>query len=158
MNTYKILLVGESGVGKTSFIKRQQNGSFESHYTPTVGRNITTIVQPTSSGQNMLLKFWDMAGQETLHKPQLYNDFHAIVALFDVTNKMTTKCIDDLLGEINRDTPLLVLGNKVDVPCKRARVKILDNFNTMYMDFSVKSCWNVPQSLDWLVEKVTIQR
>lgn len=59
---FKIVLVGDGGVGKTTFIKRHQTGEFEKRYIATQGVEVSSITFATSHGP-IKLNIWDTAGQ-----------------------------------------------------------------------------------------------
>lgn len=64
---FKLVMVGDGGVGKTTFVKRHRTGEFEKTYTPTQGVNVTPVPFHTNHG-TILLEIWDTAGQEKLGK------------------------------------------------------------------------------------------
>jgi GTP-binding nuclear protein Ran len=60
---FKIVLVGDGGVGKTSFIERHKRGSFDEKYVPTQGVDVTPLTFNTNYGL-VTFKVWDCAGRE----------------------------------------------------------------------------------------------
>jgi len=65
--TFKLVMVGDGGVGKTTFVKRHRTGEFEKVYTATKGVNVSHIPFYTNYG-NILFEVWDTAGQEKFGK------------------------------------------------------------------------------------------
>lgn len=63
--TFKLVMVGDGGVGKTTFVTRHRTGHFEKIYTPTKGVNVTKVPFHTNHG-TIMLEIWDTAGQEKL--------------------------------------------------------------------------------------------
>ena len=64
---FKLVMVGDGGVGKTTFVKRHRTGEFERVYTPTQAVSVTQVPFYTNHGP-ILLEIWDTAGQEKLGK------------------------------------------------------------------------------------------
>lgn len=63
MKTYKIVIIGNAGVGKSSFVARLKQGNFQVKiYKPTQGAEVTAIVIPTSEGFPIMFELWDIAG------------------------------------------------------------------------------------------------
>ena len=63
MPTFKLVLVGDGGVGKTTFVKRHKTGEFEKKYVATVGAEVHTLDCTTDRGPSVV-NVWDTAGQE----------------------------------------------------------------------------------------------
>ena len=64
---FKLVMVGDGGVGKTTYVKRHRTGEFEKVYEPTKGVNVSYIPFYTNRG-SVLFEVWDTAGQEKLGK------------------------------------------------------------------------------------------
>lgn len=64
---FKLVMVGEGGVGKTTFVKRHRTGEFERVYTPTQAVSVTEVPFYTNRGL-IIFEIWDTAGQEKLGK------------------------------------------------------------------------------------------
>jgi len=60
---FKLVLVGDGGVGKTTFVKRHVSGEFEKKYVPTLGAEVNPMPWTTNRGK-LLFNVWDTAGQE----------------------------------------------------------------------------------------------
>ena len=129
---FKIVVVGDPEVGKTSLINKFTKEKFEQNYIPTVGVNIAKhIVQfKGSDGKDIpvSLMFWDIAGQKQfymLHKVY-YQGANGVIFTFDVTRAQTFQnvkewrksCIKYGLGGV----PAILVGNKTDL--KKDRVII----------------------------------
>lgn len=119
---FKIVLVGDSEVGKTSFIKCQQNSSFDSKYTPTEGVDITSLVFNTTYGL-ITFKIWDCSGQEKyndLREGYCYNA-DGVIIMFDLSNKETINNINKWVTfarNIVDNDQFVICGNKYDLPSK----------------------------------------
>lgn len=62
--SFKCVLVGDGGVGKTAFVKRALTGEFESNYVPTIGVAVHSLSVPTQRHGTFAFQLWDTAGQE----------------------------------------------------------------------------------------------
>lgn len=63
--TFKVVLVGDGGVGKTTFVKRHISGEFEKRYLATMGVEVHPLKFYTNYGE-IIMNVWDTAGQEKL--------------------------------------------------------------------------------------------
>ncbi|CAK9812153.1 Ras-related protein Rab-26 [Anthophora quadrimaculata] len=151
---FKVMLLGDSGVGKTCLLTRFRDGRFLSgNYITTVGidfRNKVVVVDETS----IKLQIWDTAGQERFRSVThaYYRDAHALLLLYDVTNKTSYDNIRAWLSEIrehaNEDVVIMLLGNKSD--CGTERVvkredgeRLAQEYKVPFMETSAKTGLNV---------------
>ena len=157
--TYKIILVGDGGVGKTSFIRRYTGlgETFERGYIPTLGVEVyhTTYIHPNR--QITHFEVWDTAGQEkfTGLADAYYLQADACVFMYDRTSKLTSKSLAQWRAKINRVVPnikAIVCASKEDIqPCsfenmnnvikstlKRGRTFAMKH-NYPHISFSAKS-------------------
>ncbi|KAK6625326.1 Ras- protein Rab-37 [Polyplax serrata] len=150
----KVMLLGDSGVGKTCLLIRFRDGHFLSgNFISTVGidfRNKIVTVDDTK----VKLQIWDTAGQERFRSVThaYYRDAHALLLLYDVTNKTSFDNIRAWLGEIRDyaqdDVVIMLLGNKAD--CGPERVvrkedgeRLAKEYDVAFMETSAKTGLNV---------------
>ena len=161
--TFKIILVGEGGVGKTTFIKQHQTQKFTKKYIPTMGVEVSPLLLKTNKG-SIILNIWDTAGLEKYEglKDGYYIGADACILMFDVTseltyNKLQERCID-IIRIIGKQIPIILCGNKVD--CKDRKVKPIDikfhkeNNLYYYLDMSVKNNYNFEKPFLYLIKKL----
>ncbi|XP_012977027.1 ras-related protein Rab-26 isoform X3 [Mesocricetus auratus] len=117
---FKVMLVGDSGVGKTCLLVRFKDGAFlAGTFISTVGIDFRNKVLDVD-GTKVKLQIWDTAGQERFRSVThaYYRDAHALLLLYDITNKDSFDNIQAWLTEIQeyaqQDVVLMLLGNKVD--------------------------------------------
>ncbi|XP_036078307.1 ras-related protein Rab-37 isoform X3 [Rousettus aegyptiacus] len=117
--TGKVMLLGDSGVGKTCFLIQFKDGAFLSGtFIATVGIDFRNKVV-TVDGVRVKLQIWDTAGQERFRSVThaYYRDAQALLLLYDITNKSSFDNIRAWLTEIHeyaqRDVVIMLLGNKV---------------------------------------------
>lgn len=122
---YKILLVGDSGVGKSSVMGRYADNKFDELYVPTIGVDykIRTIVL---KGKVYKLQIWDLSGQDRFRSivSSYYRGADGIFLMYDVTNNESfislRKWLDEINNFVSDRVQVILVGNKVD--CGVARV------------------------------------
>ncbi|XP_039963245.1 ras-related protein Rab-26 isoform X3 [Bactrocera neohumeralis] len=152
---HKTILLGDSGVGKTSFLVKYNTGEFRlGSFSATVGIALTNKVVVVD-GTRVKLQIWDTAGQERFRSVThtYYRDAHALLLLYDVTNKTTYDNIRAWLGEIRDytqdDVVIVLIGNKADCSNSERQVKREDGerlareHNVPFMETSAKTGLNV---------------
>ncbi|EOA14485.1 hypothetical protein CARUB_v10027700mg, partial [Capsella rubella] len=126
--TFKLLIVGDGGTGKTTFVKRHLTGdSDEQNYDPTVGVEIHPLDLFTNRGK-IRFECWDTAGEK---KNAGLKDAHYIhgqcaIIMFDVTARVTYPSIDKWYRDLRRacgNIPIVLCGNKVDGPRRQIKGK-----------------------------------
>lgn len=151
MHTFKLVLVGDPGVGKTTFVKRHLTGDFEMRYIPTLGVEVHPISFNTNYG-NITFNVWDCAGQEkyTGLGSGYCLQAHAAIIMFDVTSPISYRNTEDhylKVTEVCGEIPMTLCGNKVDISVGR-KVKTKDillhkkHANLKYYNISAKSNYN----------------
>jgi len=163
---YKVLLVGDGGVGKTTFVRRHKSGDFERKYIPTIGVEVVPLSWYTSTkGQSIQIVFnmWDTAGQEKFGvlRDGYYIGGQAAIIMFDVTSRMTYKNVPNWHRDIVRvcmEIPIVLCGNKVDVKERQVKPKTITfhrKKNIQYYEISVKSNYNYEKPFVYLLRKLT---
>uniref|UniRef100_A0A8C7ULF6 small monomeric GTPase n=1 Tax=Oncorhynchus mykiss TaxID=8022 RepID=A0A8C7ULF6_ONCMY len=149
-----VMLVGDSGVGKTCLLVRFKDGAFlAGSFISTVGIDFRNKVLNIDA-LKVKLQIWDTAGQERFRSVThaYYRDAHALLLLYDVTNKASFDNIKAWLTEIHeyaqQDVVLMLLGNKADVAHERVvkreeGEKLAKVFGVPFMETSAKSGLNV---------------
>ena len=120
-HTFKILTIGESGVGKTCVLRRFVENKFLKNHLATIGIDFKTRVI-NLNGLTIKLKIWDTAGQERFRNitNQYYKGADGILLVYDVTDEESYNKIRDWMDQItsntdNEDIGLVLLGNKCDM-------------------------------------------
>ena len=117
---FKLVLIGDSGVGKSCILLRFADDSFTESYITTIGvdfRFRTINVE----GKNVKLQIWDTAGQERFRTitSAYYRGADAIVLVYDSTNRESFEHVDSWLQEVNKysndNTIKVLIGNKSDM-------------------------------------------
>ncbi|KAM5198446.1 ras-related protein Rab-26 isoform 15-T15 [Hipposideros larvatus] len=151
---FKVMLVGDSGVGKTCLLVRFKDGAFlAGTFISTVGIDFRNKVLDVD-GMKVKLQIWDTAGQERFRSVThaYYRDAHALLLLYDVTNKASFDNIQAWLTEIQEyaqhNVVLMLLGNKVDSAQERVvkredGEKLAKEYGLPFMETSAKTGLNV---------------
>jgi len=117
---FKVILVGDAAVGKTSLINKYVFNQFAEDYKASIGSNIIIKDLETDDGKKVKLSIWDIAGQQKweVMRPVYYQRADGVLLIYDVTNK---ESYDNLfttwyheIQTIHQDFKLMILGNKSD--------------------------------------------
>jgi Ras-related protein Rab-7A len=119
----KIIILGESGVGKTALLNKYVNGKFIEEHKATIGADFLTR-EITVDDKIITLQIWDTAGQERFQSlgNAFYRGADACVLVYDILNPQTFSKIDEWRAnfitqasiEESKKFPFLLLGNKLD--------------------------------------------
>jgi small GTP-binding protein len=118
----KVVLIGQSGVGKTSIISRYTTNTFKSSLMSTPGANfITKIVFYENEKVNIKFEIWDTAGQERYRSltKMFYKDANAAVLVYDITRKDSFEQLKSYWAEQIKECPeniiVVIAANKNDL-------------------------------------------
>ncbi|WAR03146.1 RAN-like protein [Mya arenaria] len=144
--TFKLVLVGDGGVGKTTFVKRHLTGEFEKKYVATLGVEVHPLKFHTNRGE-ICFNVWDTAGQEKYGglRDGYYIQGQCAIIMFDVTSRVTYKNVPNWHRDLVRvceNIPIVLCGNKVDIKDRK------------YYDISAKSNYNFEKPFLWLARKL----
>ncbi|XP_075998281.1 ras-related protein Rab-1B-like [Genypterus blacodes] len=150
---FKLLLIGDSGVGKSCLLLRFADDTYTESYISTIGVDfkIRTI---DMDGKTVKLQIWDTAGQERFRTitSSYYRGAHGIIIVYDVTEQESFNNVKQWLEEIDRyaceNVSRLLVGNKSDlvskkvVDCATAQ-DLASSLKVPFMETSAKSSKNV---------------
>uniref|UniRef100_A0A672Q4T8 Calcium release activated channel regulator 2A n=1 Tax=Sinocyclocheilus grahami TaxID=75366 RepID=A0A672Q4T8_SINGR len=121
---FKIVLVGNSSVGKTSLLRRFCDNFFHSGTCATVGIDYSVKTLTVDNSQ-VALQMWDTAGQERYRSitKQFFRKADGVVVVYDITNEQTFTAVRQWLASVQEgageDIPIMLLGNKTDLDGQR---------------------------------------
>ena len=152
---FKLLLIGDSGTGKSSLIMRFADDSFNASFISTIGVDFK-IKTVDVGGSKIKMQIWDTAGQERFRTivSSYYRGAHGIIVVYDVTDRQSFSKIQHWLKEIENygteSVCKLLVGNKCDLNDKRvvdfASAKAFaDELGIPIMEASARSKINVEE-------------
>ena len=162
--TIKLLIVGDSTVGKTNFIKKYVENKFNESYFASTGIDlITTSIK--IEGKSFKIQIWDTAGQEKYRAmtKNLFLKTQGIVIIFDISNETSfinlKSWMNDIKEECSADIPMILVGNKLDLEDKRVidkerAMEFAKNKKLEYIETSSKTGENINKSLSLIIEKI----
>ena len=159
---FKILVLGNSSVGKTTLITRYTKGFSPERYITTIGVNITSYATNIRNN-SIVFQIFDIAGQKIFKssRPKFYEGAYGALLLFDLTNIQSLKDIPNWIQEFREssveNSPIVILGNKVDLEERTVTEsmikKTLDNVKIsqyMYLETSALHGLKVIESFEIL--------
>lgn len=157
--TFKLILVGDGGTGKTTFVKRHLTGEFEKRYIATVGVDVHPLHFHTNCGM-ICFNCWDTAGQEKFGglRDGYYIQGQCAIIMFDVTSRNTYRSVPNWYRDIVRVCdviPMVLVGNKVDAPDRAVKAKMITfhrKKTLQYYDISAKTNYNFEKPFLWLAK------
>lgn len=155
----KVIIVGDSAVGKTSLLTRYVDNEFSDSHLVTIGvdTKIKTVWLP-DYGKTVKLQFWDTAGQERYQSvtSMYYKGARAALVVYAVDDKTSFDHVKDWIEQVVRTAPtcktFLVVGNKCDVPDNKRQVMhkaghdLADEYQTTFVETSAKSSDGVEEA------------
>ena len=163
---YKVLLLGDSTVGKTCFLLRYCDKTFQEAHLSTIGLDYRLKNMTLASGKKIKLQIWDTAGQDRFRAitKNYYKGANGIIIIYDVTNPQTYEnvkiWITQIREEANPNVIIYLAGNKIDVDEEEKLVKtedgqkIANEFNLPFFETSAKEGINDNEAFESLVEKI----
>lgn len=161
---FKVLLIGDSGVGKSSLLLRFTDKTYTDSYTSTIG--VDFKIQTMKLNDKVVkLQLWDTCGNEQFRTitSSYYRNANGIFVVFDLTDKYTFSQIKMWLLEIKKyapeDTRITIIGNKVDLQTKRQisyeeAKEYSNNIDASYFETSAKLGINISDMFIDIVKEI----
>ncbi|KAI7907994.1 ras family-domain-containing protein [Cokeromyces recurvatus] len=150
----KLVVLGESSVGKSSIVTRYVENTFMNKRDPTIGAELSTKIYSIET-HDIKFVIWDTAGQERFHAlaPMYYRNALAAMVVFDVTNYNTyekaKEWIIELKNQASSDIVIVLTGNKIDLQeylrevSREEAESYAKALNILYMETSAKLSTNI---------------
>lgn len=166
---FKVVLIGEGSVGKTSTLNRFVKGNFDAKYILTIGANfLKKEVKFKKITANLMI--WDMAGQKRFEsiRKQFYTQTAGALLFFDLTRAESFEKMNYWLNELNEnagDVPFILIGNKVDLIEETGRTvdpkkseEFASSRGSIYIETSAKTGENVEDAFEELVRRMAASK
>jgi GTP-binding nuclear protein Ran len=159
---HKIALIGNGGVGKTSYMKRLRNGIYLGEYIPTMGVEVYPITCKYYLDNNIqenIFNVFDCAGQEIYggEKEKYWVNCTGVIMMFDLSSELSFKSIELWYNKIQKNVPknipIVLVGNKYDLNIyQKVTHEMINNFinkinekvtQIRYYNLSTKTCYNL---------------
>ena len=161
---YKILLLGDSSVGKTCFLMRYTENTFQEIHMSTIGLDYKLKNVQLDDGRMVKIQIWDTAGQDRFRSitKNYYKGAHGIILLYSVTDKKTFEnvrnWISQIKEEVSEKVTIILVGNKIDdeehrIVTEEEGEKMSNEFGLPFFECSAKSGVNVDPIFNELVRK-----
>ncbi len=151
--SFKIIVVGDSGVGKSCLTMKGTKNHFEECYSPTVGFEFFTF-NIKIDDKNIKLQIWDTCGQEAYRSliTSFYRNASLAILVYSIDNQNSFDNIEAWLNEIksqsNPETKIFLIGNKTDledqrqIPIETAMVFSTEHSFNFFIETSAKTGFN----------------
>ena len=162
---FKLVLIGDSGVGKTNILSRYISNEFSLASQPTVGVEFGSKIIKKQD-KSIKLQIWDTAGQERYKSitNAYYKGSKGAFVVYDISRKSTfenvDKWIDELKENATEDVHIMLVGNKTDLEDKREVqteevAKKAEQYKVAFCETSALKGKNIEKAFDTLVEEIT---
>ena len=170
-SVYKVLLLGDTKVGKTCFLMRYTDNTFQETHMSTIGLDYRLKSMTLKSGKNVKVQIWDTAGQDRFRAitKNYYKGAHGIILIYDVTNQLSFDNVSNWINQIKEEASdkvtIFLVGNKIDDE-KNRKVnteegeKLAQDFKLKFYETSAKIGTNVEatfKSLVQIIDEVSAQ-
>ena len=163
---FKILLLGDSEVGKSCFLMRYSDNVFVENYITTIGLDYKLKSVKLDSGKTIKVQLWDTAGQDKYRTIAKYyfKGSHGILLLYDVTKQSSFQnirdWIQDIREEVSQKAIIFLIGNKIDLVDKRKiskekGIELAEEYKLPFFEASAKSGENVDEVFKALYKKIS---
>jgi len=152
---FKLVLIGDTGVGKSCLLLRFADDAFTESYISTIGVDFRFRTVKVD-GKTVKLQIWDTAGQERFRTitSAYYRGADGIIMVYDVTSAESFEHVGDWLGEVDRyaseGTCKLLVGNKSDMETKAVTTEkakeYADSLGVPFLETSAKNATNVEEA------------
>ncbi len=160
--TYKCVMLGSTGAGKSSIAQRYVRNYFDEHIPSTIGASfLVKLIYSANGKKKYKLDIWDTAGQERYDSlaPMYYRNAHLGVVVLDITNSDSLPKAQKWIKELIKNSPncyIILLGNKLDREADRkisyeAAKEYADQAQIVYREVSAKTGDNIESTFEFIL-------
>ena len=145
---FKIIIIGDSGVGKSSLLKRAVQNRFDGSYQATIGFEFL-LMHFKVNDLKIKLQIWDTCGQEMYRSlvQGFYRNTSLAIIVYDISSKKSYEGLDIWLKDLRQHTeeniPVFIIGNKMDlerqVSAEDAKIFAVSNRTIFFTECSAKT-------------------
>ena len=162
---YKVLLLGDSTVGKTCVLLKYTDKIFQDTHMMTIGLDYRLKSMKLKNGLDVKLQIWDTAGQDRFRSitKNYYKGSNGIILIYDVTNKRTFENVKSWVSQIHEEISdkvvIYLIGNKIDMEEERKvstkeGEDLANELGLPFLETSAKTGVNIDTIFNEIVEKI----
>ena len=167
INEIKLIVLGNTSVGKSSFILKYIEDKFVLNYIATLGMDFKQKKLKLKNGQEVRLRIYDTAGQERFKSVAVsfIKKAEGAILIYDIGNKATFESLEEWIKNIKEsgkeNLPIILVGNKCDLPPEKREVELIEGkdkaeeFNLPFFETSCKEGINIKEVFGKIVEDIT---
>ncbi len=167
INEIKLIVLGNTSVGKSSFILKYIEDKFVLNYIATLGMDFKQKKLKLKNGQEVRLRIYDTAGQERFKSVAVsfIKKAEGVILIYDIGNKATFESLEEWIKNIKEsgkeNLPIILVGNKCDIPPEKREVELIEGkdkaeeFNLPFFETSCKEGINIKEVFEKIVEDIT---
>ena len=166
INEIKLIVLGNTSVGKSSFILKYIEDKFVLNYIATLGMDFKQKKLKLKNGQEIRLRIYDTAGQERFKSVAVsfIKKAEGVILIYDIGNKATFESLEEWIKNIKEsgkeNLPIILVGNKCDLPPEKRQVELIEGkdkaeeFNLPFFETSCKEGINIKEVFEKIVEDI----